>query len=299
MGKESRGGALNSMEAVAQESSDSLSSRVRLHEAAFVLLGIAALLALLISDKSHAELSAEVGVVVAAYAGVILALSRRSGIAVERTRLLVTYCFTFWFYAATSRISPALGTPTFDAALLSSDRLLFGNTPGVYLDEHARPWLTDILSFCYSSYLVYLHIVVVWAFWQPARVIQRFGASMFSAFALGFLSYLLLPALGPGAAYPSLYAADLHGSFLTWLNDAIVSRGAAIYGTFPSLHLLMTLLLLDNDWRVCRLRFWLMLGPAIGLVISTLYLRYHYATDLLAGAALFIILHYANRRWNR
>jgi len=61
---------------------------------------------------------------------------------------------------------------------------------------------------------------------------------------------------------------------------------------------MMTLLLLDNDWRECRLRFWLMLAPAIGLVISTLYLRYHYATDLLAGLALFVALHYANRRWN-
>jgi hypothetical protein len=214
-------------------------------------------------------------------------------------RLAVNYLFTFWFYGATSRITQALGTSTFDGSLLRCDEWLFGKTPAVSLEAVARPWLTDLLSACYLSYLIYLQIVVVWAFRQTQYVIERFGASVFAGFAAGFLSYLLLPALGPGAAFPALFSLSFHGGILAATNDWVVTRGTAIYGTFPSLHLLMTMLLLDNDWSVCRKRFWIMLGPSIGLAVSTMYLRYHYATDLLAAVAYFLVIHAVFKRYDQ
>jgi hypothetical protein len=288
------------MEAAAHGSTRSFNlPRFRAHEAAFVALGAGAFIALLVARGQHSALTAEIGIGASLYYGALLALSRKDGLASERMRLVANYLFTFWFYGATSRVTHALGTPTFDGTLLACDEWLFGRTPAVSLQPIIRPWLTDVLSICYLSYLIYLQIVVIWAFGQPQRVIQRFGASMFAGFAAGFLTYLLLPALGPGAAFPSLCSTPLHGGILTWLNDFVVTRGAAIYGTFPSLHLLMTLLLLDNDWRDCRMRFWIMLGPAAGLLVSTMYLRYHYATDLFAGVAYFFVLHAVFMRCDR
>jgi hypothetical protein len=280
------------MEAAANRSARSfILPRLRFHEAAFVALGAGALIALLFGRGQHATLTAEVGIGSLLYFCALLALSRKDGLANERLRLVANYLFTFWFYWATSRVTRALGTPTFDGTLLTCDEWLFGRTPAVSLERLTRPWLTDLLSICYLSYLIYLQVVVIWAFSQPQRVIQRFGASMFAGFASGFVTYLLLPALGPGPAFPALFSTPLHGGILTSLNDSVVTGGAAIYGTFPSLHLLMTLLLLDNDWRDCRMRFWIMLGPSMGLTVSTMYLRYHYATDLLAGAVYFLVLH--------
>ena len=282
------------MDAAANDSTRSLIlPRLRFYEATFAALGAGALGALLLSHGRHSALTAEVGAGSLLYFCALGALSRRDGFASERMRLLANYLFICWFYGTTSRVTQALGTPTFDGNLLSCDEWLFGKTPAVSLERLARPWLTDILSICYLSYLIYLQIVVIWAFGQPERVIRNLGASVFAGFAAGFLTYLLLPALGPGAAFPALFSTTIHGGVLTWVNDSIVTRGAAIYGTFPSLHLLMTLLLLDNDWRDCRMRFWIMLGPAAGLTVSTMYLRYHYATDLLAGAVYFLILHAA------
>jgi len=262
-------------------------------------LGGGAVIALLLGRGQHSALAAEIGIGSLLYFCALLALSGKDGLAGERMRLAANYLFTFWFYGATSRVTPALGTPTFDGNLLACDEWLFGTTPAVSLERVARPWLTDVLSVCYLSYLIYLQIVVIWAFSQPRRVIQRFGASIFAGFAAGFITYLLRPALGPGAAFPSLFSTTLHGGILTAMNDSVVTHGGAIYGTFPSLHLLMTLLLLDNDWRFCRMRFWLMLGPSIGLIFSTMYLRYHYATDLLAGVAYFFVIHAAFVRCHR
>jgi PAP2 superfamily len=288
------------MEAAAHESTRSIIlPRFRAHETAFVTLGVGAFIALLVGQGQHSALTAEIGAGASLYYCALVALSRKEGLAGERMRLLANYLFTCWFYGATSRVTHALRTPTFDGTLLACDEWLFGKTPAVSLQPIIRPWLTDVLSICYLSYLIYLQMVVFWAFGQPQRIIQRFGASIFAGFASGFLTYLLLPALGPGGAFPSLFSIPLHGSFLTWLNDFVVTRGAAIYGTFPSLHLFMTLLLLDNDRRDCRVRFWIMLGPAIGLTVSTMYLRYHYATDLLAGVVYFFVIHAVFERRNR
>jgi membrane-associated phospholipid phosphatase len=58
---------------------------------------------------------------------------------------------------------------------------------------------------------------------------------------------------------------------------------------FPSVHVAASLYLLRFDWRHWRRRFWWVLAPCIVLWLSTLYLRFHYFVDLLAGAAVALV----------
>jgi membrane-associated phospholipid phosphatase len=55
---------------------------------------------------------------------------------------------------------------------------------------------------------------------------------------------------------------------------------------FPSLHAAVSLVVLVCAWRHLRVWFWTLLPFVLGLWASTLYLRHHYAVDLLAGFAL-------------
>ena len=73
----------------------------------------------------------------------------------------------------------------------------------------------------------------------------------------------------------------------------VIAWGSSGYDVFPSLHVMVTCILLEHDWREVRRRFWIMLGPCIGLFISTIYLRYHYAVDIFAGFLLFLLLRQA------
>ena len=66
---------------------------------------------------------------------------------------------------------------------------------------------------------------------------------------------------------------------------------AARYDSFPSLHVLITLMLLGWDWRRFRGRFWIMLIPSMVMIASTVALRLHYTVDLLASGMLFVGLH--------
>jgi membrane-associated phospholipid phosphatase len=117
---------------------------------------------------------------------------------------------------------------------------------------------------------------------------QRLSACLFTAFAVGYAGYLLVPAVGPASAYPNLFTSPLPRGELGRILMEIVADGSSRYDTFPSLHVLITCMLLAHDWEAFRRRFWIMLGPSVGLFLSTIYLRYHYGVDLLAGLLLFL-----------
>ena len=106
---------------------------------------------------------------------------------------------------------------------------------------------------------------------------------------LGFAGYCAFPASGP-ARFMSHDLPVLPMGPLGTLNDWIVRTGCNGVDVFPSLHVATTVFwvgfdALENRWRRVA---WLAL-PAAGLCFSTLYLRYHYAADVLAGFALGLL----------
>jgi membrane-associated phospholipid phosphatase len=116
------------------------------------------------------------------------------------------------------------------------------------------------------------------------------GARLFdgliSLYGLGFLGYTLIPAAGPHLAMPEAFPAALTGGWLTRTNAALVASGSNRVDVFPSLHTAITVFLMGSLWPRHRRVFLSLLIPAAGLGMATLYLRYHYAVDLLAGLLL-------------
>lgn len=232
----------------------------------------------------------------AGLAGSIALMVLGYGRASPRVRIVWLYLWTLAFYTAVEWIVPALGRAPLDAELLAIDRALFGETPAARFSH--TPGLTDLLSGCYLSYHLYLHGALLWAVWRiedAARLVRP----LFLAFALGMAGYLVVPATGPAIAFPALFATPIEGGWMTLTNQAFIARGTSLYDVFPSLHVLMTLVLLTHDWRFMRRRFAVMILPAIGLTVSTLYLRYHYAVDLLAGVVIWAGVAIWDRRQYR
>jgi hypothetical protein len=262
--------------------------RAETHELALAGLGGCTALALMARD-AFGPLLAEVTAASAAYGIVMWRCGKTPGLTQLRIRFCASCAFVTWFYFAVGRITPALGSISRDPLLLAWDRSVFGETPAVACQRIATRPLTEVLSLCYLFYLVYLLIVVGHGVLVP-DVTCRLSRGLFIGFALGFVGYLLVPALGPARTYPELFAGALAGGPFTRLNAAVVSAGSSGYDTFPSLHVLVTLILLNHDAQHERRRFWLALTPSVGLFFSTIYLRYHYAVDVLAGVLLFLVM---------
>lgn len=263
--------------------------RVQIHEWLYLRLGCAIVLALIfVGDDGHLLLAATA--LTCAYAAV-----QRMGEPGGRVRLIGAYVVTWALYAGSSALVEALGVPLRHHELMAADAALFGVSPVLALSGKASPWMNDLLSLGYMSYHVYLH----WALLQVVISNKNgalFGARLFTAFAVGFLGYLLYPAAPPLTAFPELFPALVVGGMLTHWNESINASMASRYDAFPSLHVLITLTLLAWDWDCFRLRFWIMLGPSLLMLVATLALRLHYVVDLLVAALLFFMLQFAYGR---
>ena len=260
------------------------------HEVVLIALGICTTFALLTVGNRSTPVIIEVLAVSALFLSVILPYRHRTDIFSQRVRLLASFAFVLWYYCAIARIVPALGVSLRDSMLLSFDESLFGHTPAIFCERIATPRLTDLMSLCYVIYHLYLFLAVFHAALLANAASRRLAAYLFTGFAFGFIGYLLVPAIGPAAAYPQLFTTPLHGGLISRLVSEVVEKGTSAYDCFPSLHVMITCVLLDHDWREFRPRFWIMLLPSIGLMISTVYLRYHYGVDVLAAFLLFLPL---------
>ena len=103
-------------------------------------------------------------------------------------------------------------------------------------------------------------------------------------YGLAFTSYTVMPAGGPWRWMT--FDAPLHGPLLLdWVLKP-VNDGSNAVDVFPSVHLAASLYLLLFDWQNGRRRFWIYLLPCLVLWWSTMFLRFHYFVDLLAGATI-------------
>jgi membrane-associated phospholipid phosphatase len=191
--------------------------------------------------------------------------------------------------AAYMNMGPALaraGAPLRDAELFRLDRLLTGTTPGLVLQPLVHPALTEALSLCYGLFIPYLATSLVFYFFENLALARRFFGGLLGLYWVGFLGYLLVPARGPYLAFPELFTAPLAGGALTEANATLVALGSNHVDVFPSMHGAASAFILAFDRRHSPGRFRLFLVPVVGLWVSTVYLRYHYLVDLLAGFAL-------------
>ena len=252
----------------------------------------------------HASIVMPLGI-----AGVLAAsalLARKSPVAILRDWFpLVAIVFLYEnAHDLTNLVRPGI----VDGALRRLDEALFSVEPALALQRVTRPWLTEYMTFAYATYFAY-PTVVLWLLYRatpqetPGTTKTRsfvqfreFGLALSLCFYLGLTGYVLVPAIGPRYAFPNEFAVPLDGYWLTgpaaeaWESLQTIKRDC-----FPSLHTALTAVSLlymwryRREWRWGRLLFGLSTPLIVSLWVSTLYLRYHYAVDVVAGLALAVL----------
>jgi len=187
------------------------------------------------------------------------------------------------FYAMGAAV-PLLGNGKVDTLLLGWDRALLGETPAVAWEPWLRPWLEDVAMAGYLFFFYYLVGGPAVYCVKHLRLFRQCIVGLFTLYGLAFTSYTVMPAGGPWRWMT--FATPLHGPLLLdWVLQP-VNAGSNAVDVFPSVHLAASLYLLLFDWQHGRRRFWWYLLPCLVLWWSTMYLRFHYFVDLLAGAMM-------------
>ncbi|HSB11021.1 MAG TPA: phosphatase PAP2 family protein [Blastocatellia bacterium] len=197
-------------------------------------------------------------------------------------------------YKELTYLIPRIHPRDFDAALAAIDYRIFGVNPTVWLERFTWPPLTEVLQLTYSTYY-FLPIILGAVLWGKGWF-DKFYYWVFLVlfgFYLSYLGYVAVPAIGP-RFLPSIVEAQTKPLIGVWLflpvRQMLDNAEGLTRDCFPSGHTEVTLLVLYYAHRFHRKVFWWFLPFGIGIIISTVYLRYHYVVDVVAGAVLALIV---------
>lgn len=189
---------------------------------------------------------------------------------------------------ATLGFIPELSPRDQDRVLSRLDRTLFRGDPSVWLERCARPWITEVMQLAYLAYYV-LPLVLLGILYRRGeeQAFDRCVVALLLSHYLAFIGYLAVPALGPRFLLAGEYRTELPGLLIAGPIRALLDALEGIKrDAFPSGHTSAILITVFYAARFTPEQIpWV--APIAGLMIlSTVYLRYHYAVDVLAGALL-------------
>lgn len=202
--------------------------------------------------------------------------------------------FFWWAYLWSSHTLHAFHPPgrTWDTVLIRwEDRI---GQPSLNWARTPRPWLNELLHAGYFSYYLYTPVLGIWlqAKGDPAGF-QSMSAAVCGGYLLSYALFAVIPVAGPrwslveaGRLDPARVRGP--GGVLTRLTYRILYDGPAIRGgAMPSSHTATAVVFVVWTWRLGGAEpgvaaMVLVLAMAAGAI----YGRYHFATDIVAGAVV-------------
>lgn len=210
----------------------------------------------------------------------------------------------FFLFKEVYVIIQSLGRTDWDNFLIRIDRGIFGTDPTVWLAQFSWPALTEILQLAYTSYYFIMLTAGIELYLQREK--QKFSSILFTivyGFFLSYIGYIAFPAVGPrftlhnfdslGTELPGLWLTNGIREFLNAGESIPTSVSNAIAfaqrDAFPSGHTQMTLISLYFAFHYkLKSRYVLFIFGTL-LIISTIYLRYHYVVDLIGGLCFMVL----------
>jgi membrane-associated phospholipid phosphatase len=184
----------------------------------------------------------------------------------------------------------------FDDWLIRFDHAITGVYPWDWFAQFANPALNDFMQFAYLTY--FFALVALPAILYAQKRHREFWTAMTSMALAHYTVYTIavfFPIQSPFHAFPSLEHQVLPGGPATWVINLVERYGRVHGAAFPSAHVAGAFAILLCAWQYRRWLFWVHLPLFTLMVISTVYGRYHYVGDglagLLTGAAGFFAAH--------
>jgi len=219
-------------------------------------------------------------------------------------------CILFVFKEIYLMVQP-IHPVDYDWLLISIDHWLFGVNPTQWAAQFAHPLLTEIFQIAYFSYyILFLMLGIELYVRYPIEEFDRGAFLVVYGFYLSYLGYFLLPAVGPRFTLHNFYTIDqdLPGLLLTTPMRNFINAGESISSTlpnviqfvqrdvFPSGHTQLSLIVVYLSHQYHLKTRWVITVLTGLLIMSTIYLRYHYVIDLIGGVLFFLFTIWSGKK---
>lgn len=273
-----------------------------------ILMGYLTIVTLLLwrSDSSAAQASSARGVYFCLCAVVFGTLIARGVPDVPNAVRGAVYRVTMvgavvYNYLSLRDLLPIIRPDSLDAALLAIDKAIFGVEPALWLERFNQRPIVEWFSFFYFSYFIIClgYAVVTFCFTRINRYTTEYALGTALVYSLGQLGYMAVPGYGPIRYLEHEFKGPVNGGFWWRAVWETVQAGSAMKDIFPSLHTAAPLFFALYALRRAKAEpRWLWPGRisaffSFNIIISTVFLRWHYVIDVFAGIALALFVRWA------
>ncbi|MCX6924357.1 MAG: phosphatase PAP2 family protein [Verrucomicrobia bacterium] len=212
------------------------------------------------------------------------------------------------FFVETGSLNRMFFLEYLDPLVAQWEQQLFGCQPSV-LFMQKLPWLavSEIFYISYFSYYIMIGGVGIALFLRNREQFFHYVSVVSFLFYVCYLIYIILPVIGSRAffhqvegytlpaatqqlavtdAYPEAVQMGLFFRLMRWVYVVFEAPGAAL----PSSHVAVALCTVSFSFRYLRPIRYLHLAVAVLLCLATVYCRYHYVVDVLAGLVTAAVL---------
>jgi hypothetical protein len=201
---------------------------------------------------------------------------------------------------------PIVNPGSLDHELHQLDMTLFGIEPALALEPWISAATTEWFAFFYYGYffVLALHVIPIIFFSRQPRILSEFALGILIVLSVGQSLYLIVPGYGP-TSLPSLFSRELPAGVWWNLVEQLVASAGAQKDIFPSIHTAApTFILLFSFHNRAYLPYrftWPLVGFfSFNIIIATMFLRWHWLIDIVAGLTLALCAYLgavAGTRW--
>lgn len=230
-------------------------------------------------------LAVQLGIAFTLYTAVSWVLRRmRESLAAVVLRTAAVVALLSFLFGAIANLQHVLVGGWMDDTLLEFEHAVTGVNSAYWLQRFVGPVVTEIMMFAYVIYVPMLPGVALLCYRAGgARAAYDYLLHLSAVNVLCNIGFILFPVASPLYHNPRLYTVPLKGWLLTWCGEWIRDHAHYAGGSLPSPHCAASSIMLAMLYRYDRRSFWVALPIVLILYVSTVYGRYHYASDAVAG----------------
>ena len=218
----------------------------------------------------------------------LVALARNSSPIAQFVHHWYVLAYVPFCYKQVPYLVSALHLHTADLMLAHWDLAMWKVDPVFWLSSIPNRFLVEFLQAVYTMFIPGTLVlgIILWA--RRPRQEFRYGTFMIAAtFLISYLGYVVMPARGPRFMDYAAQYAPLQGLWtFQFFQNVLDTLEGAQYDCFPSGHVAVVLVGCYLARRISAPVFYVFSAFAACITFSTVYLRYHYVIDVIAGMLL-------------
>ncbi|NQU31791.1 MAG: phosphatase PAP2 family protein [Bacteroidetes bacterium] len=224
------------------------------------------------------------GVLVIQVGIIIFMESKRETSVIKFIHLFYPILLLTYFYSETAQLNHFIFNTNFDSIIYGWEDALFGFQPSIdFSARFPQHWFSELLHFGYFSYyLLTIGVGITFYILRP-DLAEKVIFMIVTSFYIYYLVFIIFPVIGPQYYYAYPLNEVVYTGIFSQAVKLVQYYGEHPTGAFPSSHVGMVLIFLYLSYKNIRWLFWVIVPLFVLILMATVYLKAHYAVDVVAG----------------